>query len=142
MQPEIYIELSFFMKKQSNTKKPIIANQTVPNQSKKRLAVSYNNLSPEILAILKERYPKGYADYMGEIFKVDKPDGSFFYAISLEVPDAIYLVKVDVKIDDYDEATDELFGGGSTDSDSGEPDEFPEDDSASTFTEEEEETDE
>jgi len=43
---------------------------------------------------------------MGEIFKVDKPDGSFFYAISLEVPDAIYLVKVDVKIDDYEEAAD------------------------------------
>ena len=142
MQPENYTEHSFFMDKKTNTTKAKTPTQAVPNQSKRRLVVSYNNLSPELLAIIKERYPRGYADYMGEIFKVDKPDGSFFYAISLEVTDSIYLVKVDVKIDDYDEATDELFGGGSTDSDSGEPDEFPEDDSSSTFTEEEEESDE
>ncbi len=130
------------MDKKTNKTKAKTPVQALPNQSKKRLVISYNNLSTELLAIIKERYPKGYADYMGEIFKVDKPDGSFFYAISLEVTDAIYLVKVDVKIDDYDEATDELFGGGSSDSDTSEPDEFPEDDSSSTFTEEEEETDE
>ena len=130
------------MDKKTNKTKVKTPPPVISNQSKKRLVVSYNNLSAELLAIIKDRYPRGYADYMGEIFKVDKPDGSFFYAISLEVTDAIYLVKVDVKIDDYDEATDELFGGGSSDSDTSEPDEFPEDDSSSTFTEEEEETDE
>jgi len=130
------------MEKNSNTAKNKSTSQTAPGQSKRRLVVSYNNLSPELLAIIKERYPRGYADYMGEIFKVDKPDGSFFYAISLEVPDAIYLVKVDVKIDDYEEAADELFGGGSSDGDGADPDEFPDDDSSGSFTEEEEDTEE
>jgi len=109
-----------------------------PNKSKRRAVISYANLSPEVMAAFKEKYPRGYADYMGEIFKVDKPDGSFFYAISLEVPDAIYLVKIDVKIDDYEDAEQGLFGGGSSDDEGDEPDEFPEDDTGAAFTEEEE----
>lgn len=75
--------------------------------SKKRAVISYDNMSPELLAAFKEKYPKGYADYMGDLFKVDKSDGSFFYAVSVEVPDAIYLVKMDVKIDDYDNLDDD-----------------------------------
>ncbi|OJV18753.1 MAG: hypothetical protein BGO30_02970 [Bacteroidetes bacterium 41-46] len=130
------------MEKKPNTAKVKAPVKPSPNQSKRRSVVSYNNLSPELLAILKEKYPRGYADYMGDIFKVDKPDGSFFYAISLEVPDAVYLVKVDVKIDDYDEATDELFGSGASDVDGGDPDEFPDDDSSGSFPEESEESDE
>ena len=129
------------MEKKPNTTKDTSVSKTGPSQSKRRSVVSYNNLSPELLAILKEKYPRGYADYMGEIFKVDKPDGSFFYAISLEVPDAVYLVKVDVKIDDYEEAADELFGGGSSEVDGSEPDEFPEDDSVGSFSEEQEDSD-
>ncbi len=108
--------------------------------SKRRAVISYANLSHDLMAAFKEKYPRGYADYMGEVFKVDKPDGSFFYAISLEVPDAIYLVKVDVKIDDYEDLERGLFGGGGDD-DSSEPDEFPEDDSGSAFSEEEESDD-
>ncbi len=130
------------MEKKSNTTKDKTVSKVAPSQSKRRSVVSYNNLSPELLAILKEKYPRGYADYMGEIFKVDKPDGSFFYAISLEVPDAVYLVKVDVKIDDYEEAADELFGGGSSDVDGADPDEFPEDDSAGSFAEESDDSEE
>ena len=29
---------------------------------------------------------------MGDIFKVDKPDGTFFYAVEVDIPDAVYLV--------------------------------------------------
>ena len=75
--------------------------------------------------------------FMQDIIKVDKPDGSFFYAVSLEVPDAIYLVKVDVKIDDYEDAENGLFGGGG-DIDADDPDDFPDDDTSSSFSEEEE----
>jgi hypothetical protein len=127
------------MEKMNNTPK---GNESVSpsRQSKRRAVVSYANLNPELLAAFKEKYPRGYADYMSEVFKVDKPDGTFFYAISLEVPDAIYLVKVDVKIDDYEDLERGLFGGGSDD-DSGDPDEFPEDDSGSGFSEEEESDD-
>ena len=54
-------------------------------------------------------YDKGYADYMGDIFKVDKPDGTFFYAVEVDIPDAVYLVKIDVDIDDYEKAENDLF---------------------------------
>ena len=127
------------MEQKSNTTKG--KETTSPTRSSKRRAVvSYANLSPELLSAFKDKYPRGYADYMGEVFKVDKPDGSFFYAISLEVTDAIYLVKVDVKIDDYEDLERGLFGSNNEDEGS-DPDEFPEDDSSSAFSEEEESDD-
>ena len=48
---------------------------------------------------------------MGDIFKVDKPDGTFFYAVEVDIPDAVYLVKIDVDIDDYEKAENDLFDG-------------------------------
>lgn len=66
-------------------------------------------MSSDLLAAFKAKYPKGYADYMGDIFKVEKPDGSIFYAVSLDIPDVTYLVKVDVNIDNYEEAENDLF---------------------------------
>lgn len=76
---------------------------------KKRAVISYENMTEELLEAFKEKYPRGYSDYMGDIFKVDKPDGTSFYAVTLEVPDALYLVKIKVKVDDYDDAAEELF---------------------------------
>jgi len=44
---------------------------------------------------------RGYKDYFPDIFKVEKPDGSFFHCVTLQVPpDAEYLVKIDVRQDD------------------------------------------
>lgn len=98
--------------------------------NKRRAVVSYANLSPELLNILKEKYPRGYVDYMDEIMKISKPDGTFFHAIKIETEDAIYLVKVDVKIDDYAEVEKDIFGDGAA-SDVGDEDEgFPEGDEA------------
>lgn len=95
--------------------------------AKKRAVVSYANLSSELLEIWKERYPRGYPDYMEDIKKIDKSDGTFFYAVTLEIPDAIYLVKVEVKIDDYDEVEKDIFGSSDDDDEGGETDgEFPE----------------
>ncbi len=105
---------------------------------KKRAVVSYANMSAELAAAFKEKYPKGYADYMGDLFKVDKPDGTFFYAVSVEIPQAIYLVKIDVKIDDYDDAENELFGGDGADDDGTSGDStFPDDDGSSFGADEE-----
>ena len=64
---------------------------------KKRVAISYKNLTPELQEKVKEKYPYGYTDHM---IRVDKGDGTFFYAIVLETEDSSYLIKVDVKIDD------------------------------------------
>jgi len=57
--------------------------------------------------------------------KVNKPDGTYFYAVTLKFRKAIYLVKVEVKIDDYDEVEKDIFG--SEDEDQGDDDnvDFP-----------------
>ena len=60
-------------------------------------------MSPELAAAFNEKYPGGYADYLQDLEKYPKPDGSFFYAVTLEIPDAIYLVKIKVKVDDYED---------------------------------------
>ena len=96
-------------------------------------------MSPELAAAFKEKYPKGYADYMGDIFKVDKPNGDFFYAVSIEIPEAIYLVKIDVKVDDYEDVENGLFGDNNDDGDEGSGDgTFPENEGGSAFGAEEE----
>ena len=81
----------------------------INNIPKKRAVISYENMSDELMDAFREKYPHGYADYMGDIFKVEKPDGSSFYAVSLEIPDALYLVKIKVKVDDYGDVENELF---------------------------------
>lgn len=113
-------------------------NKPTAIPQKRRAVVSYENMSPELQAAFKEKYPKGYADYMGDLFKVEKPDGSFFYAVSVEIPDAIYLVKMTVKVDDYEEAENELFNEGGTDSGEGGDDVFPDEGTENSFAAEEE----
>ena len=73
--------------------------------------------------------------------KVDKADGSFFYAVTLEIPEAIYLVKVEVKIDDFDEIEKDIFGTGDDDQGDDESVDFPETDD-SNFADAEEDLDE
>lgn len=74
------------------------------NKSKKRVVVSYKNLSPELQEEIKRQYPNGYTDSM---LRVDKGPGNFFYAIMLETEEVSYLVKVDVKVDDQVEDEDD-----------------------------------
>ncbi len=71
--------------------------------NKKRHIVSYENMSRELAEAFAEKYPKGFNDYLPDIVKYTKPDGTPFYAVMIEVPDAIYLVKIKVKIDDADD---------------------------------------
>lgn len=72
-------------------------------QDKKRHIVSYENMSPELAAAFVEKYPNGFSDYLPDITKYNKPDGSVFYAVLMEIPDAIYLIKIKVKVDDADD---------------------------------------
>lgn len=52
-----------------------------------------------LAAAFAEKYPKGFNDYLPEAVKYDKPDGTFFYAVTVETEDTIALVKVNVKTD-------------------------------------------
>jgi len=92
-----------------------------PNAPVKRAVISYENMSQELLDAFKEKYPRGYSDYLSDIIKVDKPDGSCFYAVSLEVPGAIYLVKIKVHVDDKEDIENGLFKD-EDDADGDEPD--------------------
>ena len=71
--------------------------------NKKRHIVSYENMSPELAAAFAEKYPKGFNDYLPDLTKYTKPDGTPFYAVMVEIPDAIYLVKIKVQIDNLDD---------------------------------------
>ncbi|MDY0344153.1 MAG: hypothetical protein RBR28_11315 [Lentimicrobium sp.] len=63
---------------------------------KKRVIVSYSNLSQDVLDAIKLKYPLGYSN---NVIKVKTRGEEFFYAITVDTADASYLVKVPVKID-------------------------------------------
>lgn len=84
--------------------------------TKKRAVVSYENMSEELAAAFAEKYPKGFNDYFPDLMKYDKPDGTSFYAVTLEIPDAIYLVKIKVKTDDVEDIERWLDGDDDDDS--------------------------
>lgn len=71
---------------------------------KKRVAVSYKNLSEALKEEVRKKYPNGYADHM---IRIDKGPGDFFYAVVLETEEICYLIKVDVKIDDKPDEEEE-----------------------------------
>ncbi len=104
--------------------------------NKKRHIVSYENMSPELAAAFAEKYPKGFNDYLPDLNKYTKPDGTPFYAVMIEIPDAIYLVKIKVQIDNPDDIERWLEGeeeaevesvAGTTSAPEGEGDTLPDD---------------
>jgi len=70
---------------------------------KKRHVVSYENMSAELAEAFAQKYPKGFNDYLPDLIKYTKPDGTPFYAVTVEIPDAIYLVKIQIKTDDAED---------------------------------------
>lgn len=96
-------------------------------RGKKRLLVSYEKMNDELAQAFKEKYPKGYADFMGDLFKVDKPDGSSFYAITMETEDTVYMIKMVVRIDRAEDAQNNLFPDTDADSGEVEGETFPDD---------------
>ena len=95
--------------------------------SKRRAVVSYENMNDEVAAAFAEKYPKGYVDYFPDLVKYPKPDGTSFYAVTIEIPDAIYLVKIHVKTDDVDDLERWLDNDGGDDNDSNEGEGLPDD---------------
>ncbi|MCR5017316.1 MAG: hypothetical protein K6A64_00780 [Bacteroidales bacterium] len=80
--------------------------------NKKRHVVSFEKMSqhPDLAAAFAEKYPKGFSDYLNDVMKYPKPDGTCFYAVTVEVPDAIYLVKINIKTDDLEDVARWLEG--------------------------------
>ena len=95
--------------------------------TKRRAVVSYENMNDEVAAAFAEKYPKGYVDYFPDLVKYPKPDGTSFYAVTVEIPDAIYLVKIHVKTDDVEDLERWLDNEDGDDSDSNDSDGLPDD---------------
>lgn len=103
------------------------------SNQKKRAVVSYENMSKDLAAAFAEKYPKGFNDYFPDLVKYDKPDGTSFYAVTLEIPDAIYLVKIKVQTDDAEDIERWLDGDDDEDDaasvgGSGDRDDLPDND--------------
>ena len=94
---------------------------------KRRAVCSYENMSEELAAAFAEKYPKGYSDYFPDLVKYDKPDGTNFYAVTVEIHDAIYLVKIKIKTDDVEDLERWLDGDDGDDGDGNDGDSLPDD---------------
>lgn len=95
--------------------------------TKRRAVVSFENMSDELAAAFAEKYPKGYSDYFPDLVKYDKPNGTSFYAVTVEIPDAIYLVKIQVKTDDAEDLERWLDGDDGDDGDGNDGESLPDD---------------
>jgi hypothetical protein len=95
--------------------------------AKRRAVCSFENMSDELAAAFAEKYPKGYGDYFPDLVKYPKPDGSSFYAVTVETEEAIYLVKIKVKTDDAEDLERWLDGEDSEESESGDGESLPDD---------------
>ena len=84
--------------------------------AKKRRVISYENMAEDLAAVFGEKYPKGFSDYLPDLNKYTKPDGTPFYAVTIEMEDAIYLVKIKVKIEDAEDLERWLDSESDTDS--------------------------
>ena len=95
--------------------------------AKRRAVCSFENMSDELAAAFAEKYPKGYSDYFPDLVKYPKPDGTSFYAVTVETEEAVYLVKIKVKTDDAEDLERWLDGEDSDDSEGGEGESLPDD---------------
>ncbi|WP_460217785.1 hypothetical protein [Psychroserpens sp. MEBiC05023] len=77
----------------------------------KRVIVDFKKLTPEILAMLVEKYPYGYDD--GHIISFTNAKNEIIEAVEVTTDDTKYLVKVSTKLavtmKNYDEDDYEAF---------------------------------
>lgn len=78
--------------------------------NKKRHVVSYEKMNPELIAAFNKKYPGGVNDVFDDLVKYPKPDGTSFYAVTIETEDSINLVKIPVKVDDLEDVEKWLEG--------------------------------
>ena len=80
------------------------------SDGKKRHVISYDNIKGDLAVAFAEKYPRGFNDYFPDLVKYTKPDGTPFYAVTVETSDAIYLVKLKVNVDDAEDLQNWLDG--------------------------------
>ncbi|NJX15380.1 hypothetical protein [Tamlana crocina] len=102
------------------------------NDNLKRVIVDFKKLTPEILALLVEKYPDGYDD--DHIISFRNQHNEIIEAVEVTTADTKYLVKVSTKLamtmENYDEDDYEDYSGNDPDAvqDPDMMDEDPDDD--------------
>ena len=85
--------------------------------NRRRVIVDFKKLTPEILALLVEKYPDGYDDDNIIVFK--NANNEIVEAVEVSTDDTKYLVKVSTKLqvtmENYDEDDYEDFEGDDPD---------------------------
>lgn len=85
--------------------------------NRKRVIVDFKKLTPEILALLVEKYPDGYDD--DNIITFKNANNEIVEAVEVTTDDTKYLVKVSTKLqvtmENYDEDDYEDFDGDDPD---------------------------
>lgn len=83
----------------------------------KRVIVDFKKLTPEILALLVEKYPDGYDD--SQIIRFKNAKNELVEAVEVSTDDTKYLVKVSTKLaitmENYDEDDYEDFDANDPD---------------------------
>lgn len=81
------------------------------NPNLKRSIVDFKKLTPEILALVVDKFPDGYNDR--DIIQFRNAKNEFIEAIEIITEDTKYLVKVSARLEkvmeDYDDDDDEGF---------------------------------
>ena len=111
---------------------------TGKKETKEQLKELYEMLK-RICNAFKEKYPRGYADYMNDLVKLDMPNGSSFYSITMETPEAVCLIKMVVRIDRAEDAQRDLFPDSDSDEGEVEGETFPDDNTENMSDSDEEE---
>ena len=70
---------------------------------RKRHVISLEKMPPEVVAAFNAKYPGGIADCEDDLQSYPKPSGEIFYAVTVELPDDIYLVKIPVEVDSLED---------------------------------------
>mgnify|MGYP000853095691 FL=1 len=84
------------LQKVTNIANYFLQNIMNPKVNKKRVIISFNKLTTEQIVQFSEAYPEGYASH---IQKITKPSGEIIYVVPFETTDTIFMVKIDVKVD-------------------------------------------
>ena len=81
----------------------IIIRHIMATDKRRRHVISLEKMPPEVVAAFNAKYPGGITDCEDDIEQYPKPNGELFYAVTIELPDDIYLVKIPVEIDSLDD---------------------------------------
>ena len=75
------------------------------NSTQKRIIVDFKKLTPEILALVVDKYPEGYDD--ADVIKFRNAKNELVEAVEINTEEVKYLVKIGARLEkvmeDYDE---------------------------------------